>query len=441
MQRLMRLCIPLVVTLLLWAAPQRASASPEVPGPATDKPVAFIGATVHPVIGNEIAGAILVVEKGKIVALGNNVTVPEGAQRIDVTGKHIYPALFDAYTDMGLVEINSIRATIDSFETGSLNPNVKSWVAVNPDSEVIPVTRSNGVLLTLTAPSGGLIAGRSAVIQLDGWTFEDLALRTDIGMHVNWPADSRRRGPPGGDPTKPTPRINPLQSLRDALETARAYTKSRASDPARHPIDLRWQAMEPVLEGRQPIIATADSIQQIQSAVAFSVEQNVKLIIHGGYDAPECADLLKKHKIPVIVSGTYRLPQRESDSYDAAFTVPDRLRQAGVQFCISSTGKFGASGVRNLPYHAAMAAAFGLPVDEALRAITIYPAQILDVADRVGSLETGKDATLIITSGDPLETATQVEAAYVQGRPVDLNDRHKRLWHKYEEKYERAKRK
>ena len=415
-------------------------ANPEIPGAASEKTIALVGATLHPVVGNEIPAGVLVLEKGKIVALGNNVAIPDAAQRIDVTGKHIYPGLIDAYTDVGLVEINSIRATIDSMEIGSINPNVKSWVAVNPDSEVIPVTRSNGILLTLTAPNGGLIAGRSAVIQLDGWTYEDLTLRSDIWMHVNWPAVSRRRLNVDEESAKPTARANPLQALRDAFDVGRAYQKARQSASDRHPVDTRWEAMLPVFDRKLPLIVTADSLQQIQSAVAFSVEQNVRLIIHGGYDAPDCADLLKKHEVPVIVSGTYRLPQRESDSYDSSFTVPDRLRQAGVRFCISSTGKFGASGVRNLPYHAAMAAAFGLPLDEALRAITLYPAQILGVADRVGSLEPGKDATLIVTTGDPLETSTQVESAFIQGRPVELNDRHKRLWRKYEEKYKRAKR-
>jgi imidazolonepropionase-like amidohydrolase len=152
----------------------------------------------------------------------------------------------------------------------------------------------------------------------------------------------------------------------------------------------------------------------------------------------ECASVLKQHDIPIIISGTYRLPERESDAYDSAYTLPERLRKAGLRYCIASTGKFGASGVRNLPYHAATAVAFGLPPAEALKAITLYPAQILGVADRIGSLEVGKDATLFICSGDPLETATQVETVFIQGRLVELNDRHKRLWKKYEEKYRRA---
>ena len=197
--------------------------------------------------------------------------------------------------------------------------------------------------------------------------------------------------------------------------------------------------MIPVLAGKVPIIVHANEIQQIQAAVAFASEHKLKMILFGGYDAPRCAQLLKKHQIPVIVGGVYRLPQKRHDPYDEAYTLPERLRQAGLKFCISSYGRIGAANVRNLPYHAAIAAGFGLPEDEALKAITLSPAEILGVSDRVGSLQTGKDATLIITTGTPLETTTQVEAAFVQGKPVQLNDRHKRLWRKYQQKYEQLK--
>jgi imidazolonepropionase-like amidohydrolase len=428
----------LITTAIVWPGLLLAGGAPEIPGAHQRQPIAVVGGTVHPASGPDIPSGIVLFDAGKLVAVGKDVAIPENAVRVDAVGKHVYPGLMDAFTDMGLVEINSIRATVDQREGGSINPNVKAWVAVNPDSEIIPVTRSNGVLLTLTAPAGGLVSGRSAVIQLDGWTYEDLCLRMDIGLHVNWPSLGGGRGTETGGQPPASTRTSPLQPLRDVFETARAYQKARAADPGSHPRDSRCDAMLPVLERKIPLIVNADQWQQLESAVAFSVEQNVRLIVHGGYDAAECADLLKRHDVPVIVAGTYRLPLRTSDNYDAAFTLPDRLRQAGVKYCISSTGRFGATGVRNLPYHAAMAAAFGLPPDEALKSISLYPAQILGVADRVGSLEPGKDATLFIASGDPLETTTLVEAAYIQGRPVDLTDRHKRLWKKYEEKYRRT---
>jgi imidazolonepropionase-like amidohydrolase len=229
-------------------------------------------------------------------------------------------------------------------------------------------------------------------------------------------------------------RESPLRSLADAIADAKAYRLAREADPTRA-VDARWEAMQPVLAGERPIVVAADDIQQIQAAVAFAQQHRLKLILYGGYDAELSAVLLKSQQIPVIIGGVHRLPRRRSDAYDAAFTLPERLRAAGVKFCISGQGALGASNVRNLPYHAATAVAYGLPADEALKSITLYPAQILGVADKVGSLAPGNDATLIITDGDPLETMTQVEIAFIQGRPVDLDDRHKSLWRKYQKKY------
>lgn len=416
-------------------------AAPEIPGEDQKQPIALVGGTIHPVSGPAIPKGMLLFDKGKIIAVGTKVEIPKGAKKIDVSGKHIYPGLFDAYTDIGLVEIGSIRATRDNQETGQINPNVKAQVAVNPDSEVIPVTRSNGVLLALTAPVGPLIAGRSAVLQLDGWTWEEMTLKADIGLHITWPNMTPVRDfeVTASNKEQLEARDKALDRLRQAFTDARAYAQARRAPGSTHPFDSRWEAMLPALDGKLPLIISADELSQIQSAAAFAEQQGTKMILLGGYDAPLCAELLKKHQTPVIVSGIYRLPRRRSDDYDAPYTLPERLRKVGLKFCISGLDKHGASNVRNLPYHAATAAAYGLPVDEALKSITLYPAEILGVADRVGSLDTGKDATLFIADGEILETPTQVEAAFIQGRAVDLSDRHKRLWKKYEEKYRRQK--
>jgi imidazolonepropionase-like amidohydrolase len=409
-------------------------AHPEVPGAAQNHPVALTNATIHPISGPAIEGGTLVFAKGKIAALGKDVTIPEDAEVIDLEGKHVYPALFDALTDLGLVEINSIRATIDARETGQLNPNVRAITAVNPDSEIIPVTRSNGVLLALTAPYGGLMPGRSAIIQLDGWTWEDMALtKGDTALHIEWPAPPGLRSS-GGDEAR-TARQRRLTELREAFDHARAYAAARQAHPE-HARDARWESLQDVVAGKLPVIVHADDFRQITAAVAFAEQQKLKLIIAGGYDAPQSAELLKRHDVPVIVGAVYRLPRRRADAYDASYTLPARLQEAGLRFCISSQGRFGASNVRNLPYHAATAVGFGLPADEALKAITLYPAQILGVAERVGSLEPGKDATLFVANGNPLDTPTQVERAWIQGKSVELNDRHKRLYHKYQQKYE-----
>ncbi len=420
-----------------------AVAGPEIPGPPQTRPIALVGGTVHPVSGPEIAGGTVLFDRGRLTAVGGkDVAIPADAERIEVAGQHVYPGLFDAHTQLGLVEIASVRGTVDSAETGSINPNVVARQAFNPDSELIPVTRSAGVLTVLTAPGGKLLAGTSSVMQLDGWTTEDMTLRAAAGVEVVWPRtfpaytwrlDEHEDSVQDADKT--------LRELRKALDDARAYwtaktaRAARGSRPPDH--DTRWEALIPVFERKLPLIVQADETRQITGAVALAAEQGVKLIIFGGYDAPECAELLKKYDVPVIVNGVTRLPQRRSDAYDTAFTVPARLQAAGIRYCIAGAGRMG--NIRNLPYQAGMAAAHGLPADEALKSITLYPAEILGVADRIGSLEAGKDATLIVTSGDPLETPTQVTRAFIQGRAVDLSNRQKRLWEKYQEKYRRLK--
>ncbi|MEX2175819.1 MAG: amidohydrolase family protein [Pirellulaceae bacterium] len=409
---------------------------PEIPGAPQKQPVALTGATIHPVSGPAIEQGTLVFAEGKIAAVGKDVKIPDGAEVIDLAGQHVYPALFDALTDLGLVEISSVRATLDTDETGQLNPNVRAIVAVNPDSELIPVARSNGVLLALATPSGSLMSGRSAVIQLDGWTWEDMALAGDTALHIEWPQPPRPRRRGDDEPAAASRADQAVERLRTALDDARAYAASRAAD-ANFPRDARWEALQDVLAGKLPIVVHADDARQINAAVAFVREEKLKLIIAGGYDAASCAALLKQYDVPVIVGGVYRLPRRRGDDYDAPYTLPARLQAAGLRYCISSQDRHGASSVRNLPYHAATAVAYGLAADEALKAITLYPAQILGVSSRVGSLEVGKDATLFVSDGDPLSTPTQVTRAWIGGRKVELNDRHKRLYRKYEAKYDR----
>ena len=339
---------------------------------------------------------------------------------------------------MGLIEIGAVNATDDRREIGNLNPNVKAQVAVNPDSEVIPVTRSNGVLLALTAPRGNLVAGKSAVIQLDGWTYEDMTVKAVAAMNITWPrVRSAIPFSSGGQKERESTSTDPLEELRTLFEDTRAYIAASKGDRQR--TDLRLEAMIPVVQGKLPVMVSANSLDQIQSAVTFCSRQGAKLIILGGYDAPLCADLLKKHKVPVILSAVYQLPRRRNEAYDAAYTLPHRLQKLGIEYCISGTDRSETWNARILPDHAATAVAYGLDPDEALKAITLYPSRILGVDSRVGSLEKGKDATLFISDKNPLEITNQVETAFVQGRQVDLSDRHKRLYRKYQQKYEQQK--
>ena len=444
--RSMTVASPRVILLVVCAVAlllaSSANAGPEIPGAEQQQPIALVGGTIHPVSGDVIQQGTLLMEEGRITAVAGEVALPENTRLVDVAGQHLYPGLFDAATNIGLVEINAVRATRDHTETGLMNPNVRAAVAVNPDSELIPVTRSNGVLLCLTAPAGDLVAGMSAVVQLDGWTWEQMTLRSAVGLHIQWPnmAPLERWYIEESSDEQLEKRDEQLRQLDDFFADARAYaTARRAADEGgpSQDADARLAAMAPVLSRDLPTIVAANTIGQIESAVAFAVRENVRMILLGGYDAPLCADLLKRHKIPVIVTGVYRLPSTRSDAYDDPYTLPARLRKAGIRFCITSSARFGASNVRNLPYNAAMAVAHGLPPDQGLRAITLSAAEILGVDNQVGSLQPGKDATLIITDGDPLETTTHVVRAYIQGREVDLEDRHKRLWRKYQEKYRR----
>lgn len=437
----------LALLSIVAVVPAVARANPEVPGAPQNGPIALVGGTVHPVSGPAVENGIVVFDKGKIVAVGAGVAIPEGAKRVDVAGKHVYPGLIDANSQLGLIEVPSVRGSVDAAETGSINPNVRAEVAVNPDSELIPVARSGGVLAVLAAPAGGLIAGTSACMLTDGWTWEEMCLQPAVGLHITWP----RMQPleawwiETSVEDQLSSRDRSLKAIRQAFADARAYRAAKlasAANPAAAPEpDARWEAMIPVLDGKLRVFIEADDIQQIQAALAFAEQQEIKPVIVGGYDADKCVPLLKKLGAPVIVGGVHRTPTRRHDAFDSAFTLPERLRAAGISYCIAGVtdGSSGSSSsnARNLPYHAGNAVAYGLPADEGLKAITLYPAQILGVGDRLGSLEAGKDATLIVTDGDILEIPTHVTAAYIRGAETNLMDRHKRLWEKYKEKYRR----
>ena len=407
-------------------------ASDAIPGAPQQQPIALVGGTVYPISNPPIENGIIVFDKGRIVAIGtaDEVEIPADAKQINCRGKRVYPGLFEAHSQIGLTEVSAVRASDDRSEVGTLNPNVKAHVSVNPDTEMIPVTRANGVLLALTEPSSGLIAGQAAVLQLDGWTYEDLTLKAGAAMVVNWPSV-----PYELEKGQAATESDTVERLRRLLDEARAYAAARKQNADTQPTDLRLESLQPVLSRKMPLLVHADSLAVIQSAVSFAVDQKLRLIIHGGYDAPLCAELLRKHDVPVIIAATYRLPRRRSDDFDSGYSLAARLHEGGVSFCISGGETTRTWNSRNLPYHAAVAVAYGLPYDVALRSITLSPAEILGVAKRVGSLEKGKDATLFVTTGDPLETPSNVTAAWVQGRSVDLTSRHLQLYRKYQKKY------
>jgi imidazolonepropionase-like amidohydrolase len=415
-------------------------ASDEIPAGPQPRAIALKGATIHPVSAPDIPSGTIVFEKGRITAIGADVPVPPGTEVIEATGKHIYPGLISANSVVGLTEIGAVRATIDVEEPGSINSNVRSLTSINPDSENIPVARSNGILTTLAVPEGGLISGQSAVLRMDGWTPEEMTVRSPAAMHVRWPQLKIERDPRASKSVEDQQKdIDKAQkTIRDAFQIARSYWQARKTAGPDFKNDLRWEALVPVFEGKLPVFVHAATVAQIEAALAWAKEAQLKIVIVGGNDAWRMAPQLKETDTPVIIALTTALPPRRDDPYDSTFSNAAKLREGGVRFCIAPNGRqSGAPHERSLPYEASMAVAFGLPRDEALKAVTLYPAQLLGVGDQLGSLEAGKAATLIVTTGDPLDFPTQVEAAYIDGRKIALTNRQTRLRDKYQEKYRR----
>lgn len=425
-------CSVAKVMLLLTATV--VFAHDQVPGAKQQRPIAIVGATIHAVDQPVIAGGTLLFEDGIITAVGKKVDLPPGTRVIQAEGQHLYPGLIEAMSDIGLREITAVEATVDSQERGNVNPNVQALAAINPDSELIPVARAGGVLIAMAAPQGGWLRGQTSVIQLDGWTVPEMELRSPAGNFVSWPA----MFPSGKNAGERADRHEQkIRELDEWLARARHYAAARLAAPQQTATDLRLDSLVPVIEGKLPWIVEANLQRQIESAIVFAQRQGLRLIIYGGYDAEQCASLLRKYDVPVIIGAIYRLPLRRHDAYDAPYTLPARLRDVGVRFAIAGEGAGypgGASNARNLPYHAATAVPFGLTREEALRAISLSAAEILNVDSLVGSLTLGKHATLFLATGDILETESNVTQAFIQGREVDLRSRHTQLYRKYLQK-------
>jgi imidazolonepropionase-like amidohydrolase len=380
----------------------------------------------------------LVIDGERIAALGPGLAPPAGARVVDLQGLHVYPGLIDANTILGLVEIGSVRGTVDVNEVGDLNPNVRAEVALHPDSELLPVARAGGVLVAMAAPRGGLVAGTAAVFRLDGWTWEDLTVAAPAGLLVQWPSMRIDRAPdarPSAEEQERT-RDERLRSLRQAFAAARAYERAHAAAgkkgiPA-HERDPRWEAMLPVVRGRIPVLVAARDVSQIRAALRWAQEEGLRMVLLSGGDVARLADEIARARVDVVLDPTWALPERRWEPYDEPFTIAARLHAAGVRFCITTgSGTFGAANARNLTCEAAAAVAHGLPPEEGLRAITQRPAEILGVGDRLGTLAPGKEATLIVTDGDPLDIRTHVVRAFIAGREVSLETRQTRLWERY----------
>lgn len=405
------------------------------PAPAQKEAILIIGATAHLGNGQVIENSAIGFDNGKLTLVADATTIridrTKYGKIYDAAGKHVYPGFIAPNTRLGLVEIDAARPTQDFSETGALNPNVRSIIAYNTDSEVTPTVRSNGVLLAQVSPTGGTVSGTSSIVQLDAWNWEDASYRADDGIHLNWPALRSWSGWQTGSPEmkKNEQYDKDVLALRQFFDEARAYAQA----PVVATKNPRFEAMRGLWDKKQNLFVHTDNAKTIQEAVLFAESYGLRTVLVGASDAWLVADFLKAREVPVILGRTQRLPSREDEDVDQPFKTPALLHEKGVLFAFSMDGAWQQ---RNLAFQAGQAAGYGLPKEAALSALTLHTAKILQIDKTCGSLETGKDATLFISEGDALDMRTcKVTAAFIQGREINLDNKQKRLQRRFEEKY------
>lgn len=404
---------------------------------ATTTPLALVGATVHNPHGQPMRGATLLLADGRITALGHDLPIAPGTRIVDLDGLHLYPGLVNANTQIGLAEIGAVRATLDTDEVGRLKPQIRAEVSLNPDSELIPVTRINGVTHVLTRPGGGLIMGTSALLRLSGWTWEDLTQQAPAGLHIAFP---RQRIDFAADAEKSVQKQRDeiaaeIRELSAAFADARAYRAARrAAAAAEGPaieIDRRWEALLPAFDGTLPVLIHAGSVPQIKAAIRWALEEDVAPVLVGAREAWRCRDWLAERKVPLLLDHAYRNPSYDYDGWDSAYAAPGLLAAAGVRFALTYGWNANA---RNLPYAAASCVPHGLDAERALRAITFEPAEILGLGSRFGLLAAGMDATFFVTTGDPLDIRSEVRHLFIAGQEVPLESKQTRLRDRYSQR-------
>ena len=406
---------------------------------------AIANARIITVSGQTIENGTVIVQNGKIAAVGARIVIPGGATIVDAAGLSVYPGMIDAATNMGLMEIPlGAPGTDDDAEIGDMNPNARAIVAVNPHSAHINVTRVNGVTAVFTSPTGGVISGQGAVINLVGATPNEMAVNPASALIINFPRVSTFGGFGGGFGAPQIEfgeavrqRDRRLEELRKMLKDAEAYGKTQdafRADPKlpRPATDLKMAALVPYIRGEKPVMFAADREIDIRNAVKFADEMKMRAIILGGNEAYKATDVLKQKNVPVVITGIWSLPARDDDYYDVLYANAGKLQAAGVRFCVAS-GDNGANA-RDLPYQAGMTAAFGLSKEDALKSVTVYAAQILGVADKMGTIETGKIANLVVTDGDILQPTTKVLHLFINGRKIPLTSRHTELYEQFKDR-------
>lgn len=423
------------------------SQSNVLPASKQKTPIVVNNATIHTGNGDVIENATIVIVDGKISAVGKNITAPSGAEVIDAKGKHIYPGIILPSSNLGLIEISAVKASSDVREIGDMNPNIRALVAYNTDSKVINTLRSNGILMANIVPQGSFLAGSSSVVQLDAWNWEDAAVQADGGMHLYMPTLMPRPnfgrfgggGGPGGpnagaqaDPVKEG--LEQIEKLKMFFKEAKAYLASPAHDET----NLKFESVKNLFTKKQKLYVHGNTVKQMLVSLDFVKEFGFDLVIVGASESYKIADLLKQHNVSVILDQMHSLPTSNDDDIDQPYKSAAALQKAGVLFSISDNDP--QTRGRNIMFNAGTAATYGLTKEQALAAITLNAAKIMGVADKTGSIEVGKDANFIISSGDILDMRTNnVTDAFIQGRKINLDDKQKQLNDRYEQKYELKK--
>jgi imidazolonepropionase-like amidohydrolase len=413
-----------------------------VPAPAQTKSILLLGGIAHLGNGTVIENSAIGFKDGKIILVADATTIRLAAgaydTTINITGKQVYPGIIAPNSTLGLSEIGAVRATNDYSDVGGYNPHIRSVIAYNSDSKIPPTVRTNGVLVAQITPRSGIISGTSSILQLDGWNWEDMTMKMDDGIHMNWPRMFKRAYAQLEDYNELPPMKKSEDYDNQRNELKKFFADSKAySETTPEVKNLRLEAMKGIFSGAKTLFVHVNYVKEIEDAVHFYKEAGVKkMVIVGGTDSWMVTDLLKENNIPVMVNRVHDLPNRTDDDIDLPYKLPALLQKAGVLFCLENSGDMEEIQTRNIPFLAGTAAAYGLTKEEALTSITLSTAKILGIDARVGSLEIGKDATLFISSGDALDMrSNNVEWAFIRGKMLDLSNNQKALNEKYLKKY------
>lgn len=411
----------------------------QIPAAKQTKRILILGSTIHTGDGNLIENGALGFENGKITLLGNaaqrNIIKDQWDVIINAEGKHLYPGIIAPNVVLGLTEIDAVNASLDFNEIGEINPNVRSLIAYNAESKIIPTVRYNGVLLTQSTPRGGLIAGKSSVFKLDGWNWEDACIKADDGVHLNWPRNYQFVPNDEGKWVfdKNKNHDKQVSELDLFFEKSMAYHKSKTKNE----IDLRLESMKEVLQGNQNLYLYANSAKDINEAIAFAKSKNIKkVVLVGGEDVAYCIESIKQYQVPVILNRLHSLPPKGDDDVDYYYQLPALLNKHNITYCLSYEGDMEAMGSRNLPFLAGTSVAYGVSKEDALKSVTLNTAKILGIEQMYGSIAENKSATFFISDGDALDMRTnKLFKAFIDGAEIELISHQTQLNEKYLNKY------